>query len=248
MEQSAEILGESQQLSSPARKQRWPFTFSRAMLATMAIGMVIGAILPFDFYMSLVTDLPLVQAAMVGIMVVVGTGCARRAGLRLEGHGTPQPLLLGVAMAVLVACYVIMLDCFLFRHLLSDNYAQIFAAPLRDRLAYFMLRAFNENILYRLFGFSLLAYGVTLLGARKSISLVLTGFAMLAVQLINIGANLGPVTPERLTATILSYEALRYIVPGVIWAILFWRNGFVVAEIASVGCHLIIQPVFGALL
>lgn len=234
----------SQHLPSPARL---PVVFRPPLIATLVIGMAIAALLPFDFYIAKITNLPLVRGALVGAMIVAGTACAQRAGLRLEGHGR-RPVLLGVAMAVLVAGYVVLLDCFVFRHLLSDDYAQIFAAPLPKRLTYFMLRAFNENILYRLFAFSLLAYAITLLGARKSVSLALIGFAMVVVQIVNIGANVGPPTPERMTFAIVGYEGLHYIVPGVIWAVLFWRNGFLVAEIASVGCHLVIQPALGTLL
>jgi hypothetical protein len=234
----------SQHLPPPARL---PVVFGPSLIATLVIGMVIAALLPFDFYIAKITNLPLVRGALVGATVLAGAVCAQRAGLRLEGHGR-RPVLLGVAMAVLVAGYVVLLDCFLFRNLLSEGYAQIFAAPLQKRLIYFMLRAFNENILYRLFAFSLLAYAVTLLGARRSVSLLLIGVAMVVVQIANIGVNTEPLTPERMTFAIIGYEGLRYIVPGVIWAVLFWRNGFLVAEIASVGCHLVIQPALGVLL
>lgn len=46
----------------------------------------------------------------------------------------------------------------------------------------------------------------------------------------------------------LVYDLLRYVVPGVLWAWLFWRFGFVTAEVASVGCHIFLQPGFGILL
>ena len=37
-------------------------------------------------------------------------------------------------------------------------------------------------------------------------------------------------------------------VPGVIWGYLYWRPGFVAAEIASVGTHPFLQPALGILL
>jgi hypothetical protein len=40
----------------------------------------------------------------------------------------------------------------------------------------------------------------------------------------------------------------RPIVPGVIWGYLYWRHGFVAAEIASVGMHPFLQPALGILL
>jgi hypothetical protein len=46
----------------------------------------------------------------------------------------------------------------------------------------------------------------------------------------------------------LIYYVFRGVVPGVVWAALFWRFGFMAAEIGSVGCHLFLQPMLGALL
>ena len=71
---------------------------------------------------------------------------------------------------------------------------------------------------------------------------------MVASQVINIGFNLLALATHRPDAVALLYDLLRYILPGVVWAILFRRNGFASAEIASVGCHLILQPGFSLLL
>jgi hypothetical protein len=61
------------------------------------------------------------------------------------------------------------------------------------------------------------------------------------VQLVNIGGNVvwagGPIT-----AGGLGYDVLRYVVPGVVCAWLFVRHGFATAEVASVACHLFLQP------
>ena len=70
---------------------------------------------------------------------------------------------------------------------------------------------------------------------------------MIAAQALNIGVNVVLISDQALTPAILTYDALRYIVPGVIWACLFWRYGFFVAEVASVGCHIFLQPALGYL-
>ena len=71
---------------------------------------------------------------------------------------------------------------------------------------------------------------------------------MVATQALNIGMNVTAFLPGPISPLVLTYEALRYVVPGVIWAWLFWRFGFLTAEIASVGCHLFLQPALGILL
>jgi hypothetical protein len=45
-----------------------------------------------------------------------------------------------------------------------------------------------------------------------------------------------------------AYWLARYVAPGVVWAWLYWRHGFVTAEVASVTCHLFLQPPFGMLI
>jgi hypothetical protein len=50
-----------------------------------------------------------------------------------------------------------------------------------------------------------------------------------------------------MTPVLMAYDCLRYIAPGVLWALLFRRFGFATAEVASVGCHVLIQPAFSLL-
>lgn len=69
--------------------------------------------------------------------------------------------------------------------------------------------------------------------------------AMVGTQYVNIGFNV--IVSENATPILLFYDALRYITPGVIWAWLFFRFGFMTAEIASVGCHIFLQPIFSVL-
>lgn len=68
---------------------------------------------------------------------------------------------------------------------------------------------------------------------------------MVLAQCVNIAMNVAVLEP--VTAPLLFYDAIRYVAPGVLWAWLYLRFGFVSAEVASVGCHLFLQPMFGAL-
>lgn len=221
---------------------------SPALLATLAIAAVIAALMPFDILVDAVTfGSPSLRVALTVALVLTGAACARRLGLRLEGHGVRRPALFGLLVALLVAIYVVILDAFLFRGVLAQDYVAFLHQPLDVRLGYFMLRAFNENVVYRLFAFTALTVLVSLAAGRRTLPFASVFAVMVFAQIINIGVNLVLPADEPWSAVILVYDILRYIVPGVIWACLFRRCGFVVAEVASVGCHLFLQPALGHL-
>ena len=95
-----------------------------------------------------------------------------------------------------------------------------FIHQLRVRLAYFMLRAFNENVFYRLFLFSVLAWGMTRIwpGPAGRPTSVAMWSAMVVAQMVNIGLNVCLFDPPSSVASIV-YDGLRYIVPGVCWGL-----------------------------
>lgn len=221
---------------------------STALVATALIAAVIAVITPFDHLFAAVTfGSPLLRAVVIVMLTVIGAACAKRLGLRLEGHGTRRPALVGLLMALLVAAYVVALDAFLFRDLLAQDYVEVLGRPLAGRYAYFMIRAFNENVLYRLFTFSVLAALASAARGRRKLPFAIAFGLMILAQGLNIGVNVVLVSSQPLTPALFMYDALRYIVPGVVWACLFWRYGFFVAEVASVGCHLFLQPALGYL-
>jgi hypothetical protein len=227
------------------------FRFSRpstALVATALISATIAMLQPFDLIFETVTfDSPLLRGGVIVMLVLMGAACAKRLGLRLEGHGARRPWLVGLLMAVLVAVYVVLLDAFLFRGLLAKDYVEFLGTPLSGRYVYFMTRAFNENVLYRLFAFTVLAALASVAAGRRKLPFAIVFALMIAAQALNIGVNVVLISDQALTPAILTYDALRYIVPGVIWACLFWRYGFFVAEVASVGCHIFLQPALGYL-
>jgi hypothetical protein len=166
-----------------------------------------------------------------------GTICwAQRLGD--NNYSARFPALIGIAAAAFVAAYVLAIDGLLFRSQLSESYVKLVELPLSDRLIYFMLRAFNENVIYRLFVFGGLFYLTGRHGKRPSIAIA----AMVAAQSINIGINVVYALGDSISFSALAYDSVRYVAPGVLWAWLFWRFGFVVAEVASVGSHVFLQP------
>jgi hypothetical protein len=224
----------------------------RALVAILFMSMAIAAVDPFDVGFAAATlGSPIVRVALIAILTLIGAFFAKQAGFRLTGHGTRWPILIGLSMAVGVAVYVMVIDGLLFRGVLSSSYVQsIEATSLTRRLIYFMLRAFNENVIYRLFVFSTLVLLISRISGKRVASLPPASiwFAMIAAQVLNIGMNVTAFSPEPFAAINLIYEAFRYVVPGVLWAWLYWRFGFVTAEVASVGCHLFLQPALGMIL
>ncbi len=222
---------------------------SRTLLVIVAIAMAIAIYAPFEIAFTAATlGSPVLRALLIAVLALAGYYCAARMGLRLEGHGKASPIATGMAAALAVAVYVVVIDCFVFRSLLPEYYVRFMQAPLAERMLYYMPRAFNENVIYRLFLFSGLAWLILLVRGSKGMTPGLMIAAMAVSQTANIGLNVVAISPEPLTPALLAYDALRYVAPGVLWAWLFWRNGFVTAEIASVGCHVFLQPVIGALI
>lgn len=227
---------------------KWSALSDPAARLILLIALPIAAFAPFDVIFSALTmGSPWLRMAWIAILIWIGVTAGAKLGLRLPGHCAASWVRIGVVAAALMAGYVILLDCFVFRALLNPNYVAFLHRPLGERLAYFMTRAFNENVIYRLFAFGSLAW---LLNRGRSAmpSRGILAAAMIGAQLINIGCNVLLSQGAILTPLTLVYDALRYIVPGVIWAILYVRNGFATAEVASVGCHVFLQPAFSLLL
>ncbi len=217
----------------------------RNLAVIAVVAAVIAVIAPFDrLFLPLTFGSPLLRAGLMAFLAVTGGAAAKACGLRLEGHGAKYPLLIGLGAALAVAAYVFVLDVVLLRPMLSADYVAYLHVPLDERLAGFMLRAFNENVLYRLFLFPVIALAAQRVLRRDHISPRLLIAAMVAAQVINIAANAVLPLPDPITLARLGYDAIRYVAPGVVWAMLFRRYGFATAEVASVGCHVFLQPAF----
>lgn len=214
-----------------------------ALLTILGIGCVIAVIAPFDILFADISfGSPVVRVVLLAAMVLAGWWAAGQSGLRLEGHGARTPALIGVAGALAIALWVVVLDCFVFRAVLVPPYVQFMHEPLAMRASYFILRTFNENIIYRLFLTSVAVLALT----RLRVATPLTVFvAIVAVQFVNIAANV--FLQEHVTPMLFLYDVLRYIVPGVCWGWLYYRFGFVTNEIAAVGCHVFLQPMISVL-
>jgi len=213
----------------------------------VAIGCVIAAMIawvaPFDLAFAAATlGSPPLRAVAIVALGLIGLAAARRIGLHIGPRRLKHPILTPLAVAAGTAVYCSAVD-WLFRSELSPQYFTLMTTtPLALRIAVFALRAFNENLLYRLFLGSVLVWGLGLFwrsaAGRPAAGAYLVGFVL--SQTANIWINVTAFAP--LTPMHLLHDALRYIVPGLIWSWLYYRHGFQSNEIACTSVHLFFQP------
>ena len=221
-------------------------------VAALCAGSVIAALVPFDLPFAFVTRGSVVLRALaLPVIGLAGLVAAGRVGLRFGSKNLAHPVAVPVLVAALVALGVAILDGLVCRGVLADSYVQLLTTVgLGTRLLYFMLRAFNENIIYRLFVLSGLVWIIGMVWHEPDLRPANGAFwtAIVLAQVINISINVVAASAGPITPSVLGYDAIRYIVPGVIWGYLYWRYGFVTAEIASVGTHPFLQPLLAHLL
>lgn len=216
----------------------------RSTLLIALLAMVIAAWLPFDHGITVMTGADhRLHVLVVGAMALAGGWLARRAGLYCAGS-----VPVGLGWAAAVAAYVLVVDFGLARSMLEPGTVALAHQPLVGRLAVFMARAFNENVIYRLFCFSALAAGLRWLRGGAPLSLTMVLAAGFMAQFINIGGNVMIGEWHVASGAMMAYWLARYLAPGVLYAWLYWRYGFVTAEMASVTCHIFLQPPFGWLI
>ncbi len=219
------------------------------VLAGLAFAAVIAWFQPFDrAYSALTFGVPALRAAGIVAMAAFGSRVGARIGLEWAPKGQRSALLFPVmaAMGVAVACAGV---DWLFRGVLHARYVQVLtAAPLWMRLTGFMLRAVNENIIYRLFLGSTLAWLIGMIwkdrAGRPHAGAFLLAFAI--SQAANTWINVTSQAP--VDAMAIVHDTLRYFLPGMVWSWIYWRRGFKANEIASTTVHIFFQPLVGALL
>jgi hypothetical protein len=217
-------------------------------LVTLAIGSVIAIVGPFDVAFGFATGgSAVLRAVALPALGLAGLFFASRVGLAVPTFELRHPWRTPLAIAFAVAAAVAAIDGFIFRPILLLDYVEYFRkSDDLERLLYFMLRAFNEQIIYRLFLMSFLVWGLGLLwrgeGGRPADGAYWAG--MLIAQVVNIAINM----PLPATPSMFCYDFVRYICPGIVWGYLYWRHGFMTAEVAHVGTHPFLQPALGYLL
>lgn len=112
-----------------------------------------------------------------------------------------------------------------------------FTAPgLATRIAYLMVRAAIEEMVYRLGVMSALIAFAGLFWQRLPKWVPVA--AILLAQAVSVAVNVSP--PHDLAG--LLYAAARDLFPGLVWGWLYWRHGFASAVAGHAGVHIVLQP------
>ncbi|WP_068090999.1 hypothetical protein [Novosphingobium rosa] len=210
----------------------------RSILLIALIAMGIAAFLPFDQGLRLLSfGRDTLHILLMGLLALVGGFFAQKGGLTSAAH-----LRVGLAWALGMAAYVLVLDGVLMRPMVPPGALAFVHTPLPGRLAVYMARAFNESVIYRLFLFGGL---IALLRSSRPLSPAMVLALALLAQMVNIALNVALIEPGPVSGAMLLYWSLRYVLPGVVWGWLYWRHGFVTTEIASTGVHVFLQPAVG---
>lgn len=215
----------------------------------LGVGALIASRAGFDIVFDAVTGgMPWARVALFLVLGVVGIYCAWRSGLQLAAHGLRHPLAVAFGVGLLVALFAALIDLVVFRRLLSSSYVLYFSGTvLPARLIYFMTRAFNEDIFYRLFFMSTVLWvlGFVWRDSQGRLPNAAYWFAIILAQAVPMLINEAPFYPPHLTLDFLLYVVVRFILAGVLWGFLYWRYGFVTAQTAHVSTHLFLQPIMG---
>ena len=223
--------------ATPSRPIPWTLFVGLAIAATIA-GQV-----PFDRIFAAATfGVPVLRSAAILALGLIGAAVGGRIGLHVEPRDRKGALLVPLAAATVIGVWCAVIDTAMRGQFIPGYLDLVTTTPLATRIPAFMMRAFNENILYRLFLTSVLAWGLGRFwkapDGRPASGAFWTAIVM--AQAINIGANVTVrfgVTPLGLV-----YDVLRYMIPGVTWGWLYWKRDFQGNEIASTTVHIVLQP------
>jgi hypothetical protein len=213
------------------------------IVAGLALAAAIAWVAPFDLAFGYLTlGVPALRAAGIVVLALVGHQFGRRIGMRLEPVGVARPWLTPVGIAAVVAVNCALADG-LFRSALHDDFVTAMTmTPIAVRVVVFMMRAVNENIIYRLFLTPVLIWALGLVWTtpqgQPTSGAFWTGIAV--AQAINTWINVTAHAP--LTSLAVLHDAIRYVGPGMVWGWLYWRRAFQSCEVACTTVHLFYQP------
>lgn len=220
-----------------------PWAIDPRLAAGLALAAWIAWLAPFEFALNPLTlEFPAARALLIVGLALVGLRAGRSIGLGLEPPGHTSGVTLALICAAIVAVWCVASDL-AFRPLLDTRYTTlILTVPTVTRILVFVMRAFNENIMYRLFLgtllIRLLAFVWKDAQGRPAPAAYWTGF--LVAQLINIWINVTSLAP--MTPPSLAHDLIRYVAPALVWAWLYWKRGFLSCEVACTSVHLFLQP------
>jgi hypothetical protein len=221
-----------------------------AALFTLAIGAAIAAVVGVDAFLDLVSGGHAWRRAVLFLVLApIGLLCARHADLRLLPAAGKFNIAIPIATGFAVAVGVTIIDAIIFRSVIPDPYvAAITKQPVVLRIFYFVSRSFNEEVFNRLVLMSAIAWALGLFwkdaAGRTRDGAYWT--AIIVAQVLAIILNvIASYSFANFTPMFVLYAIVRFVLPGVIWGLIYWRCGLVTAQIAHMSTHVFLQPMLG---
>lgn len=213
---------------------------STGLLFAITASCALAYAIPYDVLFDRVTaHLAIVRA--LGMLVFWGAGLwlQRANGFALDTVRMERPILTIGAIALAAAIWCVLMDWVAFRSIIPPGYYAFEQQPLGLRLIYYSSRAFNENVMYRLFLGSLLAWVLRIAFNKSELALPLSVLGMGLGQILNVAVNtaFAGFSPET-----CAWMFLRFVIPGTLWGVLYIRHGFIANEAAAISVHWILQP------
>ena len=223
-----------------------------ASICLLTVGAVIAAIAPWGIGLNAVP----VHSSALRVCLIIAMGAtglffARRTGLHIVPTGLLHPVRVAVLIGAALAAYLLLIDGMIFRSALPPDYVtMIVSLGLPDRLAYFMLRSFSDGIVYQLFFGSTFVWlmGLTWRRADGRIAPGAYWSGLILGHILNVFINLIAIAGPPVTALVLTYDVLRFVAPGVLWAYLYRRHGLTTTLVAHAATHVFLQPLLGVAL
>jgi hypothetical protein len=211
------------------------------LLFVVTISCAIAYLFPYDLAFDRLT-LHVRALRPVAMLFFWGAGMwlMRANSFSLAVVDLKRPVLIIIAVAFGVAIWCLALDQIVFRAFLPARYCASEQQLLVVRLANYSMRALNENVLYRLFFGSLLAFLLRMIWRKPKFAFFLSMTGMAAAQIVNVAVNILPSTT--LNPITASWLILRFVAPGVLWSWLYVRHGFAANEGAAITVHDFLQP------
>lgn len=221
-----------------------------AALFILVIGAASAAIVGVDSFLDLISGGHVwLRAVLFLVLTFIGLLCTRHANLHLLPASGTLNVVMPVTTGFAVAVGVTIIDAVIFRSVIPAPYvAVITEQPLVLRIIYFVSRSFNEEIFNRLVLMSAIAWAVGLFwkdtAGRTPDGAYWT--AIIVAQVLAILLNgIASYSFANFTPVLVLYAIVRFVLPGVIWGLIYWRHGLVTALLAHMSAHIFLQPMLG---
>jgi hypothetical protein len=147
-----------------------------------------------------------------------------------------------IAVGVVTGIGYIALDALVFRSGLPPALWAVAPAPLAPRLAYFIVAACQDEVIWRLFGLSLLLVLIARFRAETRPSASTIAAAIVLSAALYMLFHLPFVTSRAaLTPFLVARELALHFTTPIVWGIVYCRHGLAASMTAHAAAHLPIQ-------